>query len=107
MQRHCVEGGTFKIYENIAGKMLAIAYALTQLHHHMNPWSPFSQHSPSGVEFDYLLFVVCLIAICSVAVCTCGGYTAQALLIDFCLCLLKVVSVAVYMWWGFVQDGVC
>ena len=31
----------------------------------------------------------------SVAVCTCGGYTAQALLIDFCLCLLKVVSVAV------------
>ena len=39
-------------------------------------------------------FCLCLLKVVSVAVCTCGGYKAQALLIDFCLCLLKVVSVA-------------
>ena len=67
-------GGTFKRYKNIAGKMLAIVSALTQLHHHMNSWSPFSRHSPSSIEFDYLLFVVCLL-VCNL----------------FCSC--------VYMWW--------
>ena len=65
---------SFKGYESIAGKMLAIASALTQLHHHMNPWLPSLRHSPSGVEFDYLLFVVCLL-VCNL----------------FCSC--------VYMWW--------
>ena len=39
-------------------------------------------------------FCLCLLKVVSVAVCTCGGYKAQALLIDFCVCLLKVVSVA-------------
>ena len=42
-------------------------------------------------------FCLCLLKVVSVAVCTCGGcngYKAQAFLIDFCLCLLKAVSVA-------------
>ena len=42
-------------------------------------------------------FCLCLLKVMSVAVCTCGGcngYKAQAFLIDFCRCLLKAVSVA-------------
>ena len=39
-------------------------------------------------------FCICLLKVVCVAVCTCDEYKAQALLIDFCLCLLKVVSVA-------------
>ena len=109
VQRHFVEGGTFKRYESIAGKMLVIASALTQLHHHMNPWSPFSRHAQAASNLTISsLLSVCWFAICSVAVCTCGGYIAKALLIDFCLCLLKVVSAALCTctWWGFVLDVV-
>ena len=51
------------------------------------------------------LLPLCCFAICSVAVCTCGGYTAQALLIDFCLCLLKVVYVAVCTCGGYTAQA--
>ena len=57
------------------------------------PGRPFhdTAQAASNLTISSLL-PVCWFAICSVAVCTCGGYTAQASLIDFCLCLLKVVS---------------
>ena len=75
---------------------------------HEPPGRPFhdTAQAASNLTISSLLSV-CWFAIYSVAVCTCGGYTAQASLIDFCLCLLKVVSAAVYMWWGFVQDVMC
>ena len=58
----------------------------------------------SNLTISYLLSV-CWFAICSVAVCICGGYIAQALLIDFCLCLLKVVSVAVCTCGGYKAEA--
>ena len=54
----------------------------------------------------FIDFCLCLLKVVSVAVCTCCGYTAQVLLIDFCLCLLKVVSVAVCTCGGYTAQAV-
>ena len=52
-------------------------------------------------------FCLCLLKVVSVAVCTCGGYTAQAVLINLSLFVKSCVCSSVYMWWGFVLDVMC